>query len=44
MTTPKPLKTDNVPVNIVVFITIRNQQLKQVFKKRQSIKAKGVEH
>jgi hypothetical protein len=44
MTTPKLPKTNNVPVNVVAIVTIRSQQLKQqMFKERESIKAKGVE-
>ncbi len=41
-TTPKPFKIDNVLVNVVIVITIRNQQSKQqVFKEREPIKTKG---
>jgi hypothetical protein len=43
MITPKPPKTKNVLVNVVVIVTIHNQQLKHVFKERESIKAKGAE-
>ncbi len=40
---PKPLRLDNVPINVVVAITIRNQQPKQqVLKEKELIKAKGV--
>jgi hypothetical protein len=27
MTTPKPLKTDNVPINVITIVTTHNQQL-----------------
>jgi hypothetical protein len=43
MTTLKPPKTDNVPVNIIVVITTCNQQLKQLFEERELVKAKGIE-
>jgi hypothetical protein len=43
MTTPKPIKTNNVQVNLVVIVTTCSQQPKQhVFKERELIKAKGV--
>jgi hypothetical protein len=42
-TTSKPPKINNVPINVVAVITIRSQQLThQMFKERESIKAKGV--
>jgi len=43
MTTLKPPKIDNVLVNIVVVITTCNQQLKQLFEEKESVKAKGIE-
>ncbi len=42
-TTSKPLKTDNVPINVVATITTHSQQSKQqVFKEKELVKAKGV--
>ncbi len=44
MTTPKLPKTDMVLVNVIVAITIHNQQLEQqVFKEREPVKTIGVE-
>ncbi len=40
MTTPKPSKINNVPINVVVDITICSQQLQQVFKERELVKPK----
>jgi hypothetical protein len=41
-TTPKLLQLDIVPINVVVVVTIHNQQLKQqVLKEREMFKAKG---
>jgi hypothetical protein len=43
-TTPKPLKPNNVLINVVVVVTTYNQQPKQhVLKERESVQAKGVE-
>jgi hypothetical protein len=43
-TSPKPPKTNNVPINVVAAITTHSQQSKQhVFKKRELIKAKRIE-
>jgi hypothetical protein len=39
--TPKPLKINNVLVNVVVDVTTRSQQPKHVFKEREPVKAKG---
>jgi hypothetical protein len=36
-------KTNNVPINVVVVITIHSQQLEHVFKEKELIKAKGTE-
>ncbi len=44
ITTPKPLKPDNVRVNVVVTITIHNQQLKQMLKERELVKAKRTKY
>ncbi len=41
MTSPKLPITDNVSINVIAIITTRNQQLEQqVFKERESVKAK----
>jgi hypothetical protein len=43
-TTSKPLKINNVRINVVAAITTRSQWLThQMFKERESVKAKGVE-
>jgi hypothetical protein len=43
MIAPKPPKTNNVKVNVVVAITTRSQQPEQhMFKEREPIKAKGI--
>jgi hypothetical protein len=43
-TSPKPPKINNVPVNVVAFITTHSQQSKQhEFKKRELVKAKRIE-
>jgi hypothetical protein len=45
MTTPKPPKTNNVPINeVVVVVTTQSQQSEQqVFKERELVKTKWVE-
>jgi hypothetical protein len=44
MTTPKPPKIDNVPINEVVVVTTQSQQSEQqVFKERELVKTKWVE-